>query len=158
MSYSWPLLTDDQGARVSCVAHHAAHFQGYAEEAAGSCLLQFGPAKICDCVFKFKSEHNTVIAPGQYRLTHTQLGSPLYLKHKRHLVVTFTLTLSAGLGLKMDVPILPTKAKPVCEADLAWAWVFLSGKSVVSFQMWIRVWAGVWLGSRDSSGYELGWL
>lgn len=104
------------------------------------------------------SDHCTmIIAPWQHRPAQTQLCSLLYLKHKRHLLVTFTL--SAGLGFRMDVPILPTKAKPVCEADLAWAWVFLPGKSVVSFQMWVRLWAGVWaLGSHDSSGYELRYL
>lgn len=148
-----------QMTRELCKVLYAAHLRRCAEQAAGSCCLHFEPAKICGCVFKLRSEPHAVMAPGQHTLAHTHLCSPLYLKHKRHLVVTkfhLILTLSAGLGFKMDVPILPTRAKPVCEADPAWAWVFLPGKSVVSFQMWVRVWAGVWaLCSHDSSGYEL---
>lgn len=71
-----------QMTRELCKVLYAAHLRRCAEQAAGSCCLHFEPAKICGCVFKFRSEPNAVMAPGRHRLAHTHLCSPLYLKHE----------------------------------------------------------------------------
>lgn len=71
-----------QMTRELCKVLYAAHLRRCAEQEAGSCCLHFEPAKICGCVFKFRSEPNAVMAPGRHRLAHTHLCSPLYLKHE----------------------------------------------------------------------------